>query len=401
MRTSIRKIFNNWKLQSAILTVLLGAVAFTALLEHNSFDKVNNLKNQKELVFFITEIGRNDLELASVQYRGKSTQLHFEPEKLQTLNGRDILGQYFLGHSGEYAEDLEKLKLLAVEFTDSAGKWYAEDNKDLKQREKEMINARNRILVHIDRMIQTNASYDYDKFMIQQALIYLALLQALLMLAIFVKKFALIQRDVSSLYAIDSTDADGEPYVIMTEEVDTISKRMHRKPQASENPAMIDPVTEINNHKGMLYAFSNKRSMKDGNYVTVCLFEIDGFKELDKKYPKTFTQAVLKKIAFMISLYEQHTDVIARTDYNQFAVILSRSKLEQSLHDFEQIRASVEETAFKVPKGETIRLTVTGGFATKLDSATLDETIQQAQQVLDKSRAKGLTNHISQLTDLI
>jgi diguanylate cyclase (GGDEF)-like protein len=397
MRPTITDIFAAWKKLAIILTLLLSVIAFTAIEEYTSFDKVNNLQEQKKLVNFIAEIGRMDLEFAAIQYRGKSTMLAFEREKLLTLNSYDIVGQLFTGQNSDYLADLDKLQELIAAFTQKSGDWYDPDKTDLKVREKAMQDARENLIAHINMMIEKNIAYDYMKFLLQQSLIYLALLLMIMMLVTYLRKFSAILKDVRSLYLVDM---QGDAHTIITEEISIIAKRMNRKPQAGDNPSMIDPVTEINNYKGLLYAYTNKKNVKEGTHVAVCTFEIDDFSSLDKKYTKNFTQSVLKKIAFMTSLYQQPTDIIGRTDYSQFTLIFSRNEREQALRDCQLIMKNIEETVFKAPNGDNLSLTISAGFAPKIGGSTIDETIEQSKKVLDKAKEKG-PNKLLQTKDII
>jgi diguanylate cyclase (GGDEF)-like protein len=395
-RPSIKEIIANWQKLSLFSLLLLLLVALTTLNENNSFGKSTNLLGQKQLINEIANIGRDDLELASIQYRGKSTQLMFEHEKLVDLNSYDLMGQFMLGYSNDYMEDLETLKQRTLAFNDAAAKWYDEDDKQLKERERKMQASRYALLSHIDRLLFKNIGYAQEQYQIQRMLIYATLLVTLLVFSLYFMRFRTIFRDIHSLYSVETKDSE---YQIVTDEIDVISKRMSRKPAANDNPAMIDPITEINNYKGLLFSFAN-RKVKDGGTTAICIFEIDDFKELDRQYPKSFTQMVLKKIAFMLSLHEQHTDILARTDYSQFAIVFHRNSLDLAFKECEHIRKSVEETAFKIPKGGTIHLTISGGLVQKNSNVALEDTIQVARDTL----AKGVSiekNSIKQPKDVV
>lgn len=397
MRPSIKDIFAGWKKLALILTLLLGFITFTAIEEYTSFGKVQNLQEQKKLVNFIADIGRMDLEFAAIQFRGKSTMLKFQHEKLLTLDSYDIIGQYLTNQSNDYHLELETLKELILTFIQAADSWYDPAKTNLKAREKAMQDARESLIAHINMIIEKNISYDYKKFMIQQSLIYLALVLMIAMLIIYSKKFSAILKDISSLYVVEMK---GNVNNIVTEEIGIIAKRMNRKSLSSDDPSMTDPITEINNYKGLLYAYANKKGMKESSYIDVCTFEVDNFSELDAKYTKNFTQSILKKIAFMASLYQQPADIIGRTDYSQFTIIFSRNERDQALKDCQLIMSSVEETAFKAPNGDNLALTLSAGFSPKLSSTTIDETIEQSKNVLNKAKEEG-PNKLLQTKDMI
>ena len=395
-RPSIKDIFANWQRFSIFALALLVLVALTTISQENSYTKSTNLLGQKQLVNTLATIGRKDLELASIQYRGKSTQLLFEYEKLTDLVNYDIVGNLFLDYGNDYAADLETLQADILAFNQAAGAWYDENEEKLAERNDAMQKARYSLLTHIDTMLFKNIGYDIQKFALQKWLIYAALLVAALLFLYYALRFRTIFRDINSLYSVDTK---GDEYTIVTDEIDVISKRMSRKQSPSDNPAMVDPITEISNYKGLLYAFANRKG-KEGTSISVCLFDIDNFKELDRRYPKSFTQMVLKKIAFMLSLHEQPTDILARTDYSQFAIVFSRNSMDQAFQECEQIRQSVEETAFKVPQGSTIHLTVSGGLVQKSSNVSIEDTVEIARDILAKSKSIG-PNAIRQPKDVV
>jgi len=210
------------------------------------------------------------------------------------------------------------------------------------------------------------------------------------------KRLSQIYKDILFLYAVDKNKKD---YEIFSEEVDAISLRMKRKPVTSENPAMLDPITEINNVKGMINSYADKKNLKESNFTCVTVFEIDNFSKTNRVFPQEFTQAVLKKIAFTISLHEQATDVIARTEYNQFTIIFSRASKEQLFKDVDIIRQSISEIKFTTPSRENVQITVSGGFAIKTNNASLDDAIRKAKEILAHAQRTG-GNKVSQIRDM-
>jgi diguanylate cyclase (GGDEF)-like protein len=174
---------------------------------------------------------------------------------------------------------------------------------------------------------------------------------------------------------------------------------MNRKTVNTDNPSMLDPVTGINNHKGMINAYSQKKGLKDSNFTSVTILEIDNFSKSKRAYPQELTQAILKKVAYTISLHEQPVDVIARTDYNQFTLILSRTSKEQSFKDVELIRQSISELRFNVPDKGSSSVTVSGGFIVKPNHTNLDEALKQAKEILIYAKNTG-TNRILQTRDM-
>ena len=398
MKHSLKKIFQN--LNTYMLFVVLFSFLFMMLtLEKQlSFDKVDNLNTQKKIINSLAHLKKDDIELALIQFNGKSAQLHNQIEKLHEIYKYSLTERYITGKSQQYLKDLGTLAQLIDRFSQSANNYYS-DVKKSKQQEVADLRALKKAFFalnnHINTMIVNNIEYDKARFNLFKNLSIFAFIVVLLATLWYRKRLYNILRDINYLATIDKQT---QPYQIFTQEADAISLRMKRKNvQHTQNPAFIDQVTGINNHKGLLNSYSNKKGMKDSNFTAVTVLEIDNFSKSHRPYTQDITQAILKKIAFTISLHEQPTDVIARTDYNQFTIILSRASKEQTFKDMDIIRESIAELKFNLPNNEHI--TVTGGFIIKPNNTNLDEALKQAKEILSKGKTIG-NNKILQTRDI-
>jgi diguanylate cyclase (GGDEF)-like protein len=366
-------------------------------LEQNlTYLKIDNLKNQKAIVNNLANLQKEDVELALIQFNGKSTQLKHDIEKLRKLNRYDYTSKFILNNSHEYLSDLDKLLNLTIEFNQSAHAYYIKNLENEEEKNQKLTNAFYSINSFLDSMIIKNSAYNEEKFHLIQKVAIFTFILTLFITFWYRRRLKNIYADILHLYAIDKNKKN---YEVFSTEADAIKLRMSRKPVSTYNPAMIDPVTHINNHKGMLSSYANKKGMKDSNFTSVTIFEIDNFSKQNRAFSQEFTQAILKKIAFTISLHEQATDVIARTDYNQFTIILSRISKEQSFKDIDIIRQSISEIKFKAPGGTPIKITVCGGFVIKPNNQSLEESLKKAKEVLNHAKGKG-KNTISQTRDL-
>lgn len=394
MKQSIKKIFSHISL-ILLLTSFIAGIAFLLMAEqNNSYKKIDNLNNQKEIISTLTRLKKDDIELALIQFNGKSAQLHNEIGKLHNIYKLDITGRYLLQNSKEYLADLNKLSELTTAFNQRAQEYYTPSNENILEKEQNLKNAFDEINEHINNIIFKNISYDKQKFYIYEKLA-LAIFIILFIIALWYrKKLNAIYQDILFLYASHKTN-----YNIYTEEIDAISLRIHRKPLNSDNPEMLDAVTGINNNKGLLNSYTEKKGMKESNFTSVTVLEIDNFSKTNRAFPQEITQTILRKIAFTISLHEQATDVIARTDYNQFTIILSRPSKEEAFKEIEVIRASIEDTKFKIPNKGFVNITVSGGFVIKPNNQLLEDAIRKAKEVLKHAKSTG-KNKISQIRDL-
>jgi diguanylate cyclase (GGDEF)-like protein len=406
MKSSIKKIFQSLKTYLLFLFLMVSVLGLFVIEQAISFKKVDNLENQKNIVLKLSQLDKNDIELALIQFNGKSTQLHQEIDKLMIYYKYNIIEEYLLDNSAEYRTDINKLSQLTDQFNEDAHIYYEDilKNKkdDLIETQEELDaketldNSLGAVLSHINNMLLKHIKYDENKFSIIQNITIVIFVIVLFFTFWYRSRLTKIYKDVEFLYQVDK---DKKGYEIFSIEADAIALRMNRKVITNDNPTMLDKVTGINNYKGMLNSYSHKKGLKDSNFTSVTVLNIDNFSKTHRPYPQDITQSILKKIAYTISLYEQPVDVIARTDYNQYTIILSRPTKEQCFKDVELIRESIADLKFNVPNVGTERITVTGGHVIKPNNTNLEEAIKQAKEILNYAKTTG-KNKIFQTRDV-
>ncbi|SFV67292.1 GAF domain/sensory box/EAL domain protein [hydrothermal vent metagenome] len=399
MKPSIKKIFQS--LNTYLLFILVTATLGLLLtFEHAlSFDKVDNLVNQKKIIASLTKLDKSDLELALIQFNGKSTRLHQEIDKLRTMYRYAYMDKYLIHNKNEYLADLDQLSSLTDNFNKAAQEYYVDTkSKNLEIKAKKNLDtAFNKINKQINTILIKNIHYDEEKFKYIKYTIITVFILILFATIYYRRTLNLIYKDIEFLLQINKKN---KHHTIYSQEVDAIALRVNRKQTTNDNnPDMLDPVTEINNYKGMINDYSLKKRTQDSNFTAVTILEIDNFSKSKRVFPEDVTQTILKKIAYTISLHQQPLDIIARTDYNQFTIILSRPSKEQAYKDMELIRESISELKFNIPHQEAAHITVSGGFIIKPNNTSLEEAIKQAKEILYYAQSLG-TNKIMQTRDL-
>lgn len=381
-----------------MLNTLMVIIVAAFVFEQNfSYKKIENLDEQRSIIESLTKIPRNDIELAKIQFNGKSNMLLVKIEQLKQLYKYDFVGQYILYTKNEYMKDLDELIRLTKEFNQAAKQYYVENHENDEQNRKRLQKAFERINKKLDEIYIKNVRYNKEKSFIIAQLVTFLLVMSILTTLWYRRRLHMILQDINYLSSIQPTKKN---YVTQTLEADAILLRMRKKSGDATDPGLIDPVTEIFNHKGLKSAYAQKKKgSKEAHFTSVTVLEIDNFSKVNREYPQELTQAILKKVAFTLSLFQQPSDIIARTDYNQFTLIISRPTKEQCLKEIELIRESINELKFKLPNGESTNIRVSGGFVIKPSNKILDDVIRQAKQVLQVAKERG-GNMIAQMSDL-
>jgi diguanylate cyclase (GGDEF)-like protein len=366
---------------------LLSLFALALIVEQNfSFSKIENLKGQKEIITSLKNLPKKDVDLAIIQFNGKSTQLFHEIEKLRKLYDYDFTGSYIFDSKQNYFTKLDRLEEFTKKFNGTAIAYYTSEEEDEEETFEALSNGFIAINSFIDSLIIDDIHSNQEKSNLLQTIL-IALFVILFIFTLWYKKrLRQIDQDILYLYSVESNKKE---YVTFSEEADAIALRMKRKPTIADNPSMLDPLTEINNLKGLFATYAEKKGMKDGSFTSVTVLEVDNFSKSRRPFSQEMTQMILKKIAFTLSLHEQPTDVIARTDYNQFIIVLSRISKEKSFKDIELIRQSISELQFKVQDKGAVIITLSGGFIIKPNNVSLEEAIKQSKELLAYAQSTG------------
>lgn len=397
MQISMYKIFGTIKSLYTLMLLLAALLTVTIASEYASFYKLENLQNEKDIATAVYNLGRDDLDLANIQYRGKNAMLRHESNALSGFYEYDYINKF--SKAGNYQNELSKLQYAVNDFNVAAGDWYTQDQiseEELQTRKEQFTKTYNLLMTQINTITSQNNVYEEKRFLVQMSLIVALLLLTLFSTFWASRRLAQIQGDVKTLNMLEQDEVTE----FSTLEADSISKRMGRTTRASatKNPAYLDSVTGISSYKGFIHEYGEKKSQKLGNYTAICIFSIDRLNELEMQYSQEFSEALVKKVSFMLSLYRQHNDVIGRLDHNQFAILLSRQDKTSAVNDCELVRKSVEETSFKTADGKNLTVTLSGGFVQKMSTENLDEVLKKANKVLSKSIQHG-GNRIAQLRD--
>lgn len=381
-----------------LLNTFLVIVVAAFILEQNfSYKKIENLDEQRAIIKSLTNIPRDDIELAKIQFNGKSNMLLVKIEQLKQLYKYDFVGKYIIYSEQEYMKDLNELIKITKEFNQAARLYYVKSHKNDKENKKRLQIDFEKINKKLDDLYIKNVRYNKAKSFIIAQLVTVLLVVSLFTTIWYRRRLGMILEDILHLSSIQPSKKKN--YQTQTLEADAIQLRMRKKSNDSIDPSLIDPVTDVLNHKGLRAIYAQKKNMKEGNFTSVTVLEIDNFSKANREYPQELTQAILKKVAFTLTLFEQATDVIARTDYNQFTIVIARPTKEQCYKEIEMVRQSISELKFKLPNGEFTNITVSGGFVIKPNNKMLDDAVKEAKRILQVAKERG-GNMIAQKSDL-
>jgi diguanylate cyclase (GGDEF)-like protein len=379
LKQSIKKIFNNLKLSLYVL-FFLSAVFFLFFLEQNlSYTKINILNEEKSIMDTLLQDTKKAQNIDMIKINSLSAKLTSNIDKLIKQKKYNFISNTILNNSKEDIQKLKNLNSKIDEYIKKFRKYHklSPSDKNLKK----LTSLHNTIKISIDSILLENIYYDNARFKISSK-IFLIFFILLIITVLYSNKLTSIYSDIKLL----SLNKNKKDIKIYSTEIDSILTQIANKLSSTENSSTIDKVTQIYNNKGMFKSYSEKKSLNESNSSCLAILEIDNFSKDKRVYTQEITQTILRKVAYIISLHQQQTDIVARTDYNQFTLIFSRASKEQLFKSIDNIRESISEVNLVDADDIDIKITVTGGFTLKPYNSPLEEYIKKAKEILKSAK---------------
>jgi diguanylate cyclase (GGDEF)-like protein len=396
MKNSIKKVFDNLfvnMLFILLFSFLSIVMIFDATL---SISKTDNLIKQKSTLSRLTKIETQDHDLALIRYNSLSAQLRNDTQKLQNIRKYNFVEDLILKDTTEYNNDLLELSKLQGVFNQNVYSYLFEntnttdnntsDNNTSNMLEGNLQAAYAAISTHIDRMLIKDISYKSEKFLFTQIITVLLFLLILTFTFTYRIQLNKIYKDILFLYSVEGSH---KKHTIVYDEMDAIALRMKRKSITVDETLMVDKTTGLFNKDGLMYVYKNKKSFKEDNPFSITIFEIDNFSPGNKQLSQETMQTMLQKIAYTFSLYEKPTDVIARTAYGQFTLLIVRDTKKELFEEMKKIHENISELKFKVPDVGSVNVTLSGGFVAKPANMHFNDAVKIAEKALTLAKETG------------
>ena len=156
--------------------------------------------------------------------------------------------------------------------------------------------------------------------------------------------------------------------------------------------SITDDLTGLFNHRYLVKALEVEfvRAIRYKRNFSLLLFDIDNFKQVNDIYGHGCGDAVLRKLAFLITGCFRGSDMVARLGGDEIAILLLETDQSKATEAAEKLRGLVEETSFQW-HGNAIRITCSIGISAALDDGIADwsDMLDKADQALYRGKAKG------------
>jgi two-component system, cell cycle response regulator len=145
-----------------------------------------------------------------------------------------------------------------------------------------------------------------------------------------------------------------------------LQDQLEEKNWELEQLSISDGLTGLFNHRHMheLLADEFERSRRTGEPMSVVMFDLDLFKEVNDTHGHQAGDRVLCELADILRESAREIDKLGRYGGEEFMVILPESDPEAGVTFAERVREMVEKQNFDIQADEPLRMTISAGVAT-------------------------------------
>ncbi|MCP4136966.1 MAG: diguanylate cyclase [bacterium] len=170
-------------------------------------------------------------------------------------------------------------------------------------------------------------------------------------------------------------------------ELKEYAEELKKKNSILEEMVITDSLTELYNHNYIIERLSQELS-RDNRYpdtVSIIMFDIDHFKNINDTYGHQTGDEVLVKISSTLKESLRDSDIIGRYGGEEFLVILPKTDAENGFRTAEKIRQAIEDLSWRE---EGLQTTISGGMCTRSDEDVI-ALIKKADGLLYKAKENG------------
>ncbi|HXG30475.1 MAG TPA: diguanylate cyclase [Thermodesulfobacteriota bacterium] len=152
-----------------------------------------------------------------------------------------------------------------------------------------------------------------------------------------------------------------------------------------EELAFIDSLTGVFNRRAFYKLVSQdvSEARRNGTAISLAVFDIDGFKEINDSYGHSFGDMILKQVTSQFRKLLREEDKIFRLGGDEFALLMKADRREASL--------AIRRIAKEISNSRKVRITLSGGIV-EIDpykDSGVDEIMRRADKILYIAKESG------------
>ncbi|MGD7191949.1 diguanylate cyclase [Ralstonia pseudosolanacearum] len=172
-----------------------------------------------------------------------------------------------------------------------------------------------------------------------------------------------------------------------------LNQSLQRTNSALANEAHFDHLTGVLTRRRFLALFETvlTRTHVRGEQLVLVLADLDHFKRINDTWGHAVGDLALQRFASLATSVMRSSDLIGRLGGEEFAVVMSRTTLEEAAGVVERLRAAVAEADESLPSG--LAMTVSLGMTACHPGDTASEMLRRADLALYRAKESGRNRH--------
>lgn len=155
--------------------------------------------------------------------------------------------------------------------------------------------------------------------------------------------------------------------------------------------AVTDPLTALLNRRALFDSMRREmeRAQRHRHELSVIMFDIDHFKDINDRYGHAAGDTVLRHVATVAAQVLRSTDALARYGGEEFVILALETDLAHALQLAERVRNTLESSKVSISHH---RLGVTASFGVSMlrtDDKEPEEVVARADTALYEAKASG------------
>ncbi|MHC3994437.1 GGDEF domain-containing protein [Thiomicrolovo sp. ZZH C-3] len=386
MKTSIKKLLSSVQFNATLLMLFTLLSGLLLASSYATYMRIDNMAEQEKMARSLAELNREDPALDRIQASGVLSRLPIMIDTLDSESPYEIVNSLIIGEAKTRSKYTDLLRKRARVLSASATAYFnstadAPAKRDVMLRAIESYTA----LFYPLTKLQNSVLYHYS--LIVGATLVLVLLWAFVVMAAARNASKTILGDIHALQPQEGATRASVKF--KTSEINSIALKIRQEGgEAAATGGKKDEVTQLPNYEGVKIGFDRRPKGSKDVQVYVCIFEIDNYAKLVNHFPQSVIDPILIKITSIMKLHKMQNDQIGRIHGGQFITVFLRSDKQKAMEECNHIRQMIEENRFKMPH-DSFPITLSGGFASKTASQTLDDAVKNAKERLKMAQEKG------------
>lgn len=132
------------------------------------------------------------------------------------------------------------------------------------------------------------------------------------------------------------------------------------------------------------------RAHEEKKSLSIAFCDIDHFKNLNDTYGHPAGDAVLVEFSKRLQRNLRSFDLVARMGGEEFVVLMPDTQTERAERIAERLRQRIEETPFLLPGGESVRVTISVGVTTSVETDDFgSDLVKRADDAMYRAKKSG------------